>query len=190
MLIIVTPILLNTDYILHLWLNNPPEYTVQFLQLCLINILIECLSGTLLTGAQATGKMKRYQLIVGSLVFLNLPISYLILKLGFEPYSTYVIISLLSLQFRLFFLKREMKFDVREYYLKVLSKVVVLGVFAAAIIFGIRHYWNYELNILSFVVESIVVMGILILMIIVVGVTKNEKKLILQLIDKKVKRKK
>lgn len=191
MLIIVTPILLNTDYILHLWLDNPPEYTVNFLQLCLVNILIECLSGTLLTGAQAIGKMKRYQLIVGSLVFLNLPLSYLILKLGFEPYSTYVIaiiISLTSLQFRLFFLKREMKFNVKEYYFNVLSKVAVLGGFAATIIVAIRNYWNFELNIFTFVVETIVVMGILILMIMVVGVSKNEKKLILQLINSKVKR--
>ncbi|PJR03868.1 oligosaccharide flippase family protein [Avrilella dinanensis] len=191
MLIIVTPILLNTDYILHLWLNNPPEYTVDFLQLCLVNILIECLSGTLLTGAQATGKMKRYQLIVGSLVFLNLPLSYLMLKLGFEPYSTYVIaiiISLLSLQFRLFFLKREMEFDVREYYFRVLSKVAVLGSFVAAIIFGLQNYWDYELNIWTFIVESIFVMGLLVLMIIIVGITKNERKLILQLINKKFKR--
>src|SRR5690606_18824182 len=107
MLIIVTPILLNTDYILNFWLKTPPEHTTIFVQLCLINVLIDCLSGSLMTGMQATGKIKWYQIIVGTLVFLNLPISYFVLKLGAKPYSVYyvsIFISIISLQFRLYFL--------------------------------------------------------------------------------------
>src|SRR5690606_18883043 len=138
------PILLNTEYILQLWLKEPPEHTMFFVQLCLINLLIDCLSNPLMIGAQATGNIKWYQIIVGSLVFLNLPISYLILKLGFEPHSVYmvsIVISLISLQFRLYFLKKVMNFNVREYYFKVLSKVVILSCLSAAMIYIIKNYW-------------------------------------------------
>src|SRR5690606_19286013 len=41
MLIIVSPIILNVDFILEIWLVNPPEYTSVFVQLCLLNILID-----------------------------------------------------------------------------------------------------------------------------------------------------
>src|SRR5690606_5752429 len=62
MLIITLPILLNTEYILTLWLKTPPPYTVSFVQLCLVNVLIDCISGPLMIGAQATGKIKIYQI--------------------------------------------------------------------------------------------------------------------------------
>lgn len=189
MLIITTPILLNTDYILHLWLANPPKYTVVFLQLCLINILIDCLSGSLLVGVQATGKIKWYQIIVGTLLFLNLPISYLILKAGFKPYSVYmvsIVISLIALQFRLYFLKGVMNFNVNEYYLKVLLKVIILSCLALGMVFILKSYLTYEVSLLVFIIESIGVIGILAMLIILVGITKNERKFIFQLLNKKL----
>ncbi len=191
MLILVTPLLLNTEYILQLWLKEPPEHTMFFVQLCLINLLIDCLSNPLMVGAQATGNIKWYQIIVGSLVFLNLPISYLILKLGFAPYSVYIVsivISLISLQFRLYFLKKVMNFEVKKYYFIVLPKILMLGCLSAVIIFIIKNYWRYELNFLTFIITSIVVTSVLILLILFLGVTKNEKEIAIQFIKQKVKR--
>ena len=58
MFLITFPIICNVDYILELWLKNPPKYTAVFVSLCLINLLIECISGPLMIGAQATGSIK------------------------------------------------------------------------------------------------------------------------------------
>lgn len=192
MLILVTPILLNTDYILHLWLKNPPQHTLFFVQLCLTNILIDCLSGSLMTGAQATGDIKWYQIIVGSLVFLNLPISYVVLKLGFEPYSVYMVsiaISSVSLFFRLYFLKKVMNFNVKDYCFKVLSKTILLACLSAIIIFIIKNYLSYELSFLWFVIESIIVISVLVLLIILLGINKKEKELVVQFVRKKTQKK-
>ncbi len=189
MLIIVTPILLNTDYILNFWLKTPPEHTTIFVQLCLINILIDCLSGSLMTGAQATGKIKWYQIIVGTLVFLNLPISYFVLKLGAKPYSVYyvsIFISIISLQFRLYFLKKTMNFDVKTYYWTVLLKVIVLSCLALIMVYCIKTYFRYEVSFLVFIVESISIVLLLIFLIILLGTTKKERDLIIQLVRKKI----
>jgi O-antigen/teichoic acid export membrane protein len=188
LIIIVTPILLNTDYILRLWLKSPPNFTLVFVQLTLVNILVDCLSGSLMTGAQATGKIKWYQIIVGTLVFLNLPISYFILRLGYEAYSVYlvsIIISVISLQFRLFFLKKVMGFDVRKYYTDVISKVLILGVISFFLIFLRNYYLNYDVNLLVFVIESIVVVGVLTCFIFVIGLSKVERNFIKKIIIKK-----
>lgn len=190
-LILVTPVILNTDYILQLWLKNPPEHSILFIQLSLINLLIDCLSNPLMVGAQATGNIKWYQIIVGSLVFLNLPISYLILKLGYEPHSVYMVsitISIISLQFRLYFLKRVMNFSVKEYYFKVLSKATLLAGLSAVIIFLIKNYLRFELNFITLIIESAVLVGILVLMIILLGINKKEKDFILQFVKNKLKK--
>jgi len=189
MLIIVTPILLNTDYILNFWLKTPPEHTTIFVQLCLINVLIDCLSGSLMTGMQATGKIKWYQIIVGTLVFLNLPISYFVLKLGAKPYSVYyvsIFISIISLQFRLYFLKKTMNFDVKTYYWTVLLKVIVLSCLALIMVYCTKTYFRYEVSFLVFIVESISIVLLLIFLIILLGTTKKERDPIIQLVRKKI----
>ena len=78
------PILLETEVILRLWLKTVPDFTVVFTRLVIANILIESLSKPLMTSAQATGKIKLYQGVVGGLLVINLPVSFLILKLDFH----------------------------------------------------------------------------------------------------------
>ncbi|MDF2476028.1 MAG: hypothetical protein K0S24_1511 [Sphingobacterium sp.] len=190
MLIIIPPILLNTDYILHLWLANPPEYTMFFVQLCLINVLIDCLSGSLMIGAEASGKIKWYQIIVGTLVFMNLPISYLTLKLGGAAYNVFVIsiaISLISLQFRLYFLKKVISFNIKEYYRKVLFRAVILGCLTMAIVYSFKTYFTYEMDFIIFIVESVIVISLLATLIIILGMTKSERVLLVKLVRNKLK---
>jgi O-antigen/teichoic acid export membrane protein len=74
MFIVACPIIYNIDFILEMWLKSPPKNTSIFIVLCLINVLIECISGPLMIGAQATGQIKWYQIVIGTLIFLNLPI--------------------------------------------------------------------------------------------------------------------
>src|SRR5690606_13730712 len=63
--VISLPILFETEMILRLWLKIVPDYTVIFTRLVIINILIDSVSGPLMTGAQASGKIKVYQALVG-----------------------------------------------------------------------------------------------------------------------------
>lgn len=89
--LLVFPILANTSYILGLWLKEIPAYTVVFTQLVLINGLVDVTNGPTIATVLATGKIRNYELIVGGLFILNLPISYIALKLGCEPTMTMLI---------------------------------------------------------------------------------------------------
>lgn len=98
------PVLLETQLILRLWLEIVPEYTVIFTRLIIINILIDSVSGPLMTAAQASGRIKLYQSVVGGLLIFNVPVSYLFLKLGFKPEVTLLVgigISIVALFTRL-----------------------------------------------------------------------------------------
>ena len=94
--ILVFPILANTKFVLGLWLTEIPNYAIVFTQLVLINSLIEASNGCTIAPALATGKIKKFQIWTSLFIMLNLPISYVALKLGAEPTVTMVISIVLS----------------------------------------------------------------------------------------------
>lgn len=81
------PLILEMPYVLHLWLDNPPEYTVGFCRLVLTATMLFMITCGLGTAIDATGKIKWMYIIMGCLHFLNLPIGYLLLKMGMSAYS-------------------------------------------------------------------------------------------------------
>lgn len=102
--ILSLPILLEIDFILKLWLVRVPTYSNSFTILVLIIVLIDCVSGPLMTGIQATGNIRRFQSTVGTLQILILPVSYYLFKFGYPPQTTYLVsiaISIISLFIRL-----------------------------------------------------------------------------------------
>ncbi|WP_287443564.1 lipopolysaccharide biosynthesis protein [Algoriella sp.] len=187
MLIIVSPIVLNVDFILETWLVNPPEHMTIFVQLCLLNILIDCLSGTLMTGAQATGKIKWYQIVVGTLVFLNLPISYLVLKLGYKPYSVYgvsIFISLITLQFRLYFLNNVMSFNIIKYFKEVILRVIILSIITLGLFVLLNNTQLMNQEIGDFILKSLIMIIFIVGSVLIIGLNKQERKLIFNFINK------
>lgn len=81
MLFISLPIMLEANIILHWWLGIVPEHTVNFLRLILCTSLLFTLSNPILTAVHATGNLKRFQLVEGTMLLSIVPISYILLKL-------------------------------------------------------------------------------------------------------------
>ena len=90
-LLLSMPIMLETEVILKCWLKVVPDHTVNFLRLILCTVLIETLANPMMISAQATGKIKIYQIVVGGLLLFILPISYIALKFGLPPESVFVV---------------------------------------------------------------------------------------------------
>ena len=119
LLIMVIPILFETEYILACWLKNTPKYTVIFVQLSLIYMLCQSLSNTLFTAMLATGNIRNYQIIVGGLALMAFPLSYGLFKMGFEPaycYYATIFISILCLVVRLIMLHRIIGLSIRIFF--------------------------------------------------------------------------
>lgn len=130
------PILLETEIILKWWLKIVPEYTAIFTRLVLINVLIDCISGPLMTAAQASGKIKLYQSIVGGLLLLILPFSYLFLKLGFPPQVTLYVsicISIIALFARLWIIAPLVNLSIKIFAQYVLVRILLVAL--ASLIF-------------------------------------------------------
>lgn len=130
LMLLSLPVIIDTETILSIWLVEVPPHTANFVRLVLIYAMFESLSGTLITAMLATGKIRKYQIIVGSTQMLNFPISYILLYFGFFPEVTLIIaivISLVCLIMRLFLLKRMIHLSVSKYlHNVVLNTLLVL----------------------------------------------------------------
>ena len=86
------PFLIETPFILNIWLKNIPKWTILFVRLQIIRTLLELLTSGLGTSLAATGKIKglnTYSILTN---LLPLPILWCLFKLDFPPYWVYIIV--------------------------------------------------------------------------------------------------
>lgn len=86
-LVLAIPLMIETDYVLNLWLSNPPPFTALFCQLILGSFLIDRLSIGYMLAVNAHGKIAAYQATLGTSLLLTLPLGWLFLEKGFAPTS-------------------------------------------------------------------------------------------------------
>ena len=145
------PVLLETEQILTVWLNVVPENTVIFLRIMICISLIFTLSNPLMVANQATGKVRRYQIICGSMQLLILPISYVSLKLDFPAYSVFIvhfIIELITQCIRMILLKPLIGLTMKDYLSNVYSRVILVVVLS--VIMPLTIYLNMDNTALRF----------------------------------------
>ena len=109
LVVIAIPLIVELPLVLKMWLTDVPEYALEFTQWILITSMVYQMSAGLMAGILSVGKVKVYQIVISILMLINLPLAYLLLKDGYEPY--WIIIGMfscevLSLAARLVFSKR------------------------------------------------------------------------------------
>lgn len=127
------PIFFEIENILFIWLGQVPDHTVLFARLVLILSLTEIISNTLITSQLATGNIKKYQIVVGGILFLNFPISYICLQFGLIPESTIVVaifISQICMLARLWFLRNMIKLSAKQFIKRVYINVIAVTIIA------------------------------------------------------------
>lgn len=151
------PVLLNTQYILSIWLNVVPKHAVFFVQLVLIFSMCEAISNPLVTVMLATGKIRNYQIIVGGLQMMNFPLSYLFLEMGFLPEVVVmiaIVLSLICLVARLIMLRGMIQLPVSRFLHNVCGKILLVTVFSVSIPLLVR--WKLPANLYGLIISSII----------------------------------
>lgn len=136
LLFFVLPLLFETEFILRIWLKVVPDYAIVFTRLVLINTLLESFTYVMGASIQATGKIKLYQVLVGSTILLNLPLSYLFLKWQYTPSVIFIIsivISGITLLQRLWILKQIANVRIIDFVIQVFGRCVLVTSLACVI---------------------------------------------------------
>lgn len=180
LLFLSLPILVNTHYVLKLWLNVVPEHTVLFVQLVLLFAMSESISYPLITAMLATGKIRNYQLVVGGLQMLNFPISYILLHMGMFPEIVIIVAIVISqccLAARLLMLRGMIGLSVRNYLHKVYINVIVVTIFSA--IFPFLIMGLLEESFVNFILLCLVSVFCTGITVFYIGCNKMERQFII-----------
>ena len=179
--ILSLPVIINADYLLYMWLGTVPENTVLFVRLILIFALSEAISKPLITAQLATGNIRNYQLVVGGIQMLNLPISYIILIFYERPETIFIVaivVSHLCLASRLYMLRKLIDLSVKKFLKKVYINII--SVFSISSIIPICISLFIESDILNFIIITIMSILSSILTILFIGLNKTERFYILE----------
>ncbi len=140
--ILSVPFFLETELILKLWIKLVPEYCSAFVRLILSISILDALITPLIIAASASGNIRNYQLVLGSMLLTVVPISYVCLKLGCNPttvYWVYLIITIINVFIRLYFAKKLNGIDFYKFFKNVILKSF-LAVGPLFLLFWASHY--------------------------------------------------
>ena len=181
LLLIALPLLFNTEPVLYIWLNQAPEYTVIFCQLILIDQFFYALSGPLWISAQASGKIAKYMIAVGNFNITTLIISYVLLKLGCPAVSVLlckIFIDFVVYGYRIMYLKKYIDLDIRDYTCNTILPIVKVTLISVLTPYLLNNLIEFSLlNLLIKIVITVIVTSLIILF---VGLTRNERNYILK----------
>lgn len=138
LLFLSLPIVLETPMVLKIWLGEYPEHTVNFIRLVLILITFDTsFEGPMYVAQTATGNIKKYQIVVGGLMLMILPVSYLIIKIfNTSPETVYVVyltIAIIAHIFRMIIIRPMINLSFRAYLIDVVFPIMKVALFAIPI---------------------------------------------------------
>ena len=186
--LIALPCFICCNEILQLWLGEVPPHTVSFCRLLIIFSLIDAIQGPLWVSAQANGEIRNYQLLMSSLILLNLPVTYVILKIipiAELALVVRVAINVITALVRVLYLNRLFSFPVTRYIKKVVAACV--GVSATSLLFPYLIYQNTDgfLQLCYTILSSLVCT---LASVYLIGLSCNERKIVLNVIKIYLKR--
>jgi O-antigen/teichoic acid export membrane protein len=129
LILLSIPVFVESNFILKLWLKEVPAYSTAFVQWVLILSIARMLQNSPVVLYLATGKVKYVQIVGGGIMLLNLPISYIFLKLQYSPVVTVIIglvIELVVFIIILLFIRKMMAFPFLKFIKEVLLKLILI----------------------------------------------------------------
>jgi len=186
LLVMSVPAMLCMEFILDVWLNEVPKYTVDFCSLILLYSLLDALSAPLWLSVQATGKIRNYQILMSAFIICNLPLSYWALKEGMAPpivWMIRVIINAITYFTRIVYLKRFIGFPAWQYIKEVLYTVSVVTFLSIPIPYMLNEKFDGWVNLGIVTMVSILVTLVVIYFC---GLKKDEKQYLYQAIKNKI----
>lgn len=191
MYIFTLPLMLEMPTVLLLWLKKPPEYTVLFTRLMMLDVLINSISYSVDTAALATDKIKTYQSICSSILLLNLPLSWVFLLIGTPVYFVQIIaifLTIMVLIARILIVKKIIGFSFFNFLMYALIPICIVSVSSAVPVLVICHIMEQNIFRLFLVVGISIVSnsGSIYLF----GLNKAERLKIKEIIKSKIIRRK
>lgn len=187
-LLVVFPLFLEIELVLKIWLGTVPEYTALFCRIMVITILVASTGGGFLRLKDALGKIKWFMLTFSFWYILTLPVGFVFFKKGFGPESIlilFVISDVLCRISQLILMKIIYNYDIKTFCMEAyvrpfLIVLIMIGYFMLYQHIEIITNWEHFLGLVFTTIFGACLVWF-------IGVKTNERQLLYQFIQKKIK---
>lgn len=140
--LLALPILMETEYILTVWLKIVPEHAVNFVRLAIIASLVNIVGKTGYTAAMATGRIRSYVLWVTTAGCMAFPLTWLVFIIGAPSeaaYAVFIVVYIIVECIRLWVMKGLLNFPVGFFVKEVVTKIALVTIMSIIIPIAIIH---------------------------------------------------
>lgn len=182
------PIYLGIDFILDLWLGKE-QVTMEMIKFCqytIVYMLVNVLEQPITMAVRATGDIKKYQIVVGSITLSFIPFCILLFLFGAPAYTSVLLLAIIysiAHVARVVIVSPILKITPLFYF-----KKVVLPIFETLIIPMVVYM--FILNIIgsyNVFVESTMISFVAILSISFVGINKEERSIFVNFVKSRIR---
>lgn len=187
MLFLAVPFFYEAHFLLTIWLKEVPDYTITFMRLSIFICILTALRNPLYFAAMATGNIKRFQLITNGILLLICPVSYILYKQGTIPETAtivYIFFLTITIIISAYLLRSMVMLNFQSFLKNVLYKIIIVSMIAFGIPYPIHclmeEGWRrlLLLSLLSLLSSSFTIF--------IIGINKQERIFILNIIKSKI----
>ena len=176
---IALTVFMEADVILQIWLIEVPPYASIFLRLTILCSVFQALSNTLYIGMLATGNIKKYQIVMGSIYICSFVLCYFLFKLKFGPEYGYIstLIALLIALFVRLKLIREIvsDFSVKFFFNQAILKSISVILLSTVAVYVIKHFVVFSNQYLELTFVLVLSMSSVAMMTLLIALSKSER---------------
>lgn len=188
LLLLTLPIILETDFLLTLWLGKYPEHTVSFIRITLVTVTLEALVAPMFTANLASGKVKVYQITMCIIAAFFIPISFFSIKLYRVPeilFVTTLVMTIVEIIARIFIVHKQVGLPRRLYLRKVVLNISIVAVLVS-IVPALVHSQLPE-GVMRFIVVGFSCVLSVGLVVYFIGINKRERAYVNGFIQARIK---
>ena len=184
--VIVMPLMLEVDQVLDLWLVDVPAHAAAFTIYLLAAALVDSMHHPLYYAVQATGRVKWYNILVGSTQLLVPILAYVVLKTSkVQPeliFAMVVVACVIAQIIRIIITGKYVGMNIGQYLLKVLLPVLLVSAVSPVLPWLVVRSMEPTFGRLCLTVAvSILAVGLAVLLI---GLDRDERKGILKFVKR------
>lgn len=178
LLLFSLPIIIESEFVLTIWLKNVPHYSNVFVSLMLIDTLIKSLTCTINTAIRATGDIKYYEMIMNTITLISLLFCYLALKIGlsiYTPFYVFIVFQIITGLVMVLITSKKVRFSFYKYLYHVFARMTLVTILSVLFPYLLYRYMEY--GFLRFISVGVVSVILILVFTYFIGLQKHEKEL-------------
>lgn len=160
MLLIALPLILEADTVLDLWLVEIPPHAISFVRIVLFTMCIEVLAGPMICSQNATGDIKKFQIVTSVIMLCSLPVCYWAFEMGLSPeylYWIYALFTIITQIARVAITCPYIGIPIKRYLSDVVTNIVVVSLLSLPIPLCLYYFINNDTFQLIIVIISSII---------------------------------